>query len=110
MGHLNAAMHAVIAAEPIEAKVRTAQKAGRIGARGQDAIFDEAMMLSVITETELAQWKRARVLTRDVVRVDDFDKNFGLAVVEPASWQHTMAAEQPWPNRFMWSTAHARHS
>ncbi len=97
MGHLNAAMHAVIAAEPIEAKVRIAQKAGRITARGQDAIFEEAMKLSVISETELALWKRARALTRDVVRVDDFDKNFGLAVVEPASWQqtrqHTMAAE-----------------
>ena len=97
MGHLNAAMHAVIAVEPIEAKVRIAQKAGRITARGQDAIFEEAMKLSVISETELALWKRARALTRDVVRVDDFDKNFGLAVVEPASWQqtrqHTMAAE-----------------
>ena len=97
MGHLNAAMHAVIAVEPIEAKVRIAQKAGRITARGQDAIFEEAMKLSVISETELALWKRARALTKDVVRVDDFDKNFGLAVVEPASWQqtrqHTMAAE-----------------
>ncbi len=85
MGQLNAAMNAVVAAEPIEAKVRAAQKAGRIIAKTQDAAFEEAKSLSVITDTELALWKRARVLTKEVVRVDDFDKNFGLAVVEPTS-------------------------
>jgi acyl-CoA dehydrogenase len=78
-------MNAVVAAEPIEAKVRAAQKAGRITAKTQDAAFDEAKSLSVITDTELALWKRARLLTKEVVRVDDFDKNFGLAVVEPTS-------------------------
>jgi hypothetical protein len=41
--------------------------------------------LSVITDTELALWKRARVLTKEVVRVDDFDKNFGIAVIAPTS-------------------------
>ena len=87
MGQLNAAMNAVMAAEPVDAKVRLAQKAGRLTARGADALFDEAMKLSVITETELALWKRARILTNAVVRVDDFDKNFGLAVAKPNAWQ-----------------------
>ena len=87
MGQLNAAMNAVIAAEPVEAKVRTAQKSGRITAKVLEAIFDEAKELSVITETELALWKRARVLTIEVVRVDDFDMNFGLAVARSASHQ-----------------------
>lgn len=87
MGRLKAAMNAVVAAEPVEGKVRAAQKAGRFSARGADAIFDEAARLSVITETELALWKRARVLTKEVVRVDDFDKNFGLAVSQPNAWQ-----------------------
>lgn len=85
MGQLNAAMNAVVAAEPIEAKVRVAQKAGRLAAKQQDAMFEEAKSLSVITDTELALWKRARVLTKEVIRVDDFDKNFGLAVVESTS-------------------------
>jgi acyl-CoA dehydrogenase len=85
MGQLNAAMNAVVAAEPIEAKVRAAQKAGRITAKTQDAAFEEAKSLSVITDTELALWKRARVLTKEVVRVDDFDKNFGIAVIAPTS-------------------------
>ena len=85
MGQLSAAMNAVVAAEPVEAKVRAAQKAGRIVAKLQDAVFDEAKSLSVITDTELALWKRARALTKEVIRVDDFDKNFGLSVVQPTS-------------------------
>ena len=60
-------------------------------------MFEEAMKLSVITETELALWKRARVLTKEVVAVDDFDKNFGLAVAQSEDWRHpdsqAMAAE-----------------
>ena len=97
MGHLNAAMHAVIAAEPVEAKVRVAQRAGRLTQRALEPMFEEAMKLSVITETELALWKRARVLTKEVVAVDDFDKNFGLAVAQSEDWRHAdsqaMAAE-----------------
>lgn len=94
MGQLNAAMNAVMAAEPIEAKVRVAQKAGRISAKAIEAVFDQAKQLSVITETELALWKRARVLTKEVVRVDDFDKNFGLIVAQStARDQYAEAAE-----------------
>ena len=92
MGQLNAAMNAVVAAEPIEAKVRVAQKAGRISAKTMDAVFEEAKELSVITETELALWKRARVLTREVVRVDDFDKNFGMVAAHTAD--HFAAAAE----------------
>ena len=93
MGHLHAAMHAVIAAEPVEAKVRTAQRAGRFSVKTIDALFDEAMKLSVITETELALWKRARVLTKEVVAVDDFDKNFGLAVAHADDWRGSSARD-----------------
>jgi acyl-CoA dehydrogenase len=92
IGRLEAAMHAVIAVEPIEAKVKAAKKAGRLTARGGDAQWDEAMRLSVITETELAQWKRMRVLQRDVIRVDDFDPHFGNQAELP-KWQQAEAAE-----------------
>jgi acyl-CoA dehydrogenase len=99
MGHLNAAMNAAMQSEPIEAKVRAAQKAGRLTQRGMEPMFEEAMKLAVITETELAQWKRSRILTKEVVRVDDFDKNFGLAVAHSDDWKrqsesaHALAAE-----------------
>jgi acyl-CoA dehydrogenase len=76
IGKLEAAMHAVIASEPVEAKVRAAVKGGRITARGQDAQFAEAASLSVITDTELQQWKRAQVLRHEVIMVDDFDREF----------------------------------
>jgi acyl-CoA dehydrogenase len=88
MGQLNAAMNAVMAAEPVEAKVRAAQKAGRITAKAQDAVFEEAKSLSVITDTELALWKRARVLSKEVVRVDDFDMHFGVSVVQSTAKQN----------------------
>lgn len=94
-GELNAAMLAVAACDPIEAKVRVAQKAGRFTRRGVEEMFEEAKELAVITDTELALWKRARVLTKNVVRVDDFDRNFGLVVQSsvPAETKYAAAAE-----------------
>jgi len=97
MGQLNAAMNAVVATEPIEAKVRVAQKAGRLvakaGANAMEDVMQEALALSVITETELAMWKRTRALTKEVVRVDDFDKNFGLPVANRTPQLYAEAAE-----------------
>ena len=86
-------MHAVIAAEPVEAKVKAAKKAGRITTHGADAQFQEAMQLSVITETELALWKRARALQHDVIMVDDFDKDFGRQQIAVPVWPQAAAAE-----------------
>ncbi len=76
IGQLEAAMHAVILAEPIESKVRAAAKGGRLSARGQAEQFAQALDLGVISETEHAQWKRAQALRSAVVHVDDFDKQF----------------------------------
>ena len=97
IGGLEAALHAVIAAEPVEAKVRAARKGGRITARGAEAQFDEALKLSVISETELALWKRAQVLRQRVIRVDDFDRQFTTQASHPTmeneeqSWQAQIA-------------------
>ena len=94
LGKLEAAMNAVIASEPVEAKVRAAKKAGRLSVHGANAQFEEAMKLSVITETELALWKRARVLQHEIIMVDDFDKHFGKQVSSaPQAWQQAEAAE-----------------
>ena len=94
LGKLEAAMNAVIASEPVEAKVRAAKKAGRLSVHGASAQFEEAMKLSVITETELALWKRARVLQHEIIMVDDFDKHFGKQVSSaPQAWQQAEAAE-----------------
>jgi len=91
IGQLEAAMHAVITAEPIEAKVRAAVKGGRISARGQAEQLAQALELGVISETELAQWKRAQALRSAVIHVDDFDKQFKSHIrneaQETESWQ-----------------------
>lgn len=93
IGKLEAAFNAVIAAEPVEAKVKAAKKAGRLTASGAESQAEEAMRLSVITETELAAWRRARSLQHEVIMVDDFDKNFGKQAVDGSYWQQVRAAE-----------------
>jgi nicotinate-nucleotide pyrophosphorylase len=50
------------------------------------------MKLSVITETELAQWKRARALQHDIIMVDDFDMHFSKEATAQ-TWQQAQAAE-----------------
>jgi acyl-CoA dehydrogenase len=82
MGKLEAAMHAVIAAEPIERKLREAQKAGRIGGEGAEALARAALEAGVISAGEHAQLVRAAGLRDEVIRVDDFPQD--LTLVEGA--------------------------
>jgi acyl-CoA dehydrogenase len=77
LGKLEAALHAVIAAEPVEAIVKAARKAGRIASDGADG-DDElqlALQLALITQAELALCRRARSLQHDIIIVDDFDRH-----------------------------------
>ncbi|MBL8511379.1 MAG: acyl-CoA dehydrogenase, partial [Betaproteobacteria bacterium] len=96
IGRLEAGLHAAIAAEPIDAKVRAAAKAGRIHAVNAEDQYEEAAKLAVITDTELAQWKRARALQQDIIKVDDFDKHYDKQPHHQpgqASWGQAEAAE-----------------
>jgi acyl-CoA dehydrogenase len=93
IGKLEAAFNAVIAAEPVDGKIKAAKKAGRITAKGAEAEADEAAKLGVISDTELAQWKKARMLQHEIIMVDDFDKNFGKQAVDGNYWQQVRAAE-----------------
>src|SRR5918992_319784 len=62
-GILEAAFAAAVACEPIEKKLREAQK------RGVSAPH------SVLTADELAQWQRKEALRKQVIQVDDFPKD-----------------------------------
>jgi acyl-CoA dehydrogenase len=64
-GVLEAAFVAAVACEPIEKKLREAQKKG---------VSDPQ---SVLTPEELAQWQRKEALRKEVIRVDDFPQDFG---------------------------------
>jgi acyl-CoA dehydrogenase len=77
IGKLEAALEAAVAAEPIERKLRDAQKAGKIG--GDDPAR-EGLAAGVIGADEHAVLARATRLRDDVIRVDDFPADLSLAV------------------------------
>jgi len=66
-GVLEAAFAAAVACEPIDKKLREAQKAGA------------ADPWSTLSAEELAQWQRKEALRRQVIKVDDFPQDFGRA-------------------------------
>ncbi|NMG74249.1 acyl-CoA dehydrogenase [Aromatoleum diolicum] len=82
-GALEAALLATIAAEPIEAKVKQAQKQGRFDpgllvGGGVDALWQRAFEAGVISAEEFAVLARRGELRDKVIRVDDFPYDFGL--------------------------------
>ena len=84
-------MQAAVAAEPIERKVRGAQKAGRISGEAGAELARAAFEAGVITAAEHAHMQRAVALRDEVIRVDDFPQDLTLvAAARPAS--HRAAA------------------
>jgi acyl-CoA dehydrogenase len=84
VARLEHALKAVIAAEPINAKLRAAQDTQ--GLRGKDAadVASQGIERGVISMKEYEALQRARTLTRAVIMVDDFPPDFGRASTE---WQ-----------------------
>ncbi len=83
VGALEAALAATVAADPIEAKLRKAQKGGSfrpgLNVSGDvDWVWREARAAGVITEEEYATVAERNRLRDKVIRVDDFAYDFGL--------------------------------
>jgi len=74
---LEAALRAVIAAEPVGAKIRVARDSGVISSRFPDEIVAEACEKGVITREEKTIMERAKALRRKAIMVDDFPKDLG---------------------------------
>ena len=74
---IDAALLAVIAAEPVEAKIRAAQRAGIISGEFADTVAQDALAKGVITQHEADGLARAKSLRRKVIMVDDFPQDFG---------------------------------
>ena len=72
VGRLEFAMEAVIKADPIEAKLRAAQKEGRLPQRTLAGRRDAAVKDGIITPAELEHLARTDRLRRAVIMVDDF--------------------------------------
>ncbi|MCC7483366.1 MAG: acyl-CoA dehydrogenase [Burkholderiales bacterium] len=74
---LEAALAAVIAAEPVGAKVRTARDRGVIAGRHAEDMVEEALAKGVIAPGEKAALDRAKLLRRRAIMVDDFPRDLG---------------------------------
>jgi acyl-CoA dehydrogenase len=79
LGCLEAALEAAIKAESVEAKIRAAQKSGAIQGARPEELAEAALAKHVIDGEEQALLKRAAQLRDEVIRVDDFPQDFGLA-------------------------------
>jgi acyl-CoA dehydrogenase len=82
VGRVELAFEAAVAVEPIEAKLRAAVKAGVLRARADAELIAEAQASGVLGAGEIAALRRARALTRDAIRVDDFAPDFGMVAWE----------------------------
>jgi acyl-CoA dehydrogenase len=79
--NLEAAMAATIACEAIERKLRDAVKRGVIAPRAGDDAAALARDKGVINAEEYAQWQRKEAMRREVIKVDDFEQDFGRAAI-----------------------------
>jgi acyl-CoA dehydrogenase len=80
---IEAALEATLAAEPIEARIREAQKAARLSVKAGEDRAAAAQAANLITADELALVRRAGWLVDQVIRVDDFAQDLGLSEMRP---------------------------
>jgi acyl-CoA dehydrogenase len=76
---LERALAAVVAAEAIEARMRSAQKRGTISAATPEALVEAARTAGIIDDAEQDALRTAASLRDEVIRVDDFPPDFGLS-------------------------------
>jgi acyl-CoA dehydrogenase len=80
---IECAVEATLAAEPIETRIREAQKAGRFAVTVGEDRGAAAQAAGIVTADELALVRRARKLVDQVIRVDDFDSDLGASELRP---------------------------
>jgi acyl-CoA dehydrogenase len=82
VGVLEPALLATIQAEEIEARIRSAQRAGKLTAATSQDLVAEAVRMGIIGAADSALLKRRDELRNKVIRVDDFPPDFGLQPVK----------------------------
>ncbi|MCX7157144.1 MAG: acyl-CoA dehydrogenase [Rhodocyclales bacterium] len=84
VGVVELALEAAVAAEPIEARIRAAQKEGRVGAGDTATMAAHACEAGIITADEHALLQRRVHLRDKAIAVDDFPQDFAVeAAGEP---------------------------
>ena len=92
---IEAALKAVIASEDVEARVRAAVRAGTLKASTPAERIAEAVAAGIISSDDAAILERARQLTEQVVKVDDFAPTRvagGLALDAPTTGEAAAGA------------------
>ena len=89
IGLIERALAATVVAEPVEAKLRSAIKEGRLDGSlppgaGIEVLADRALAAGIISVDEVRALVAQRELVARVIRVDDFDKDLGAAMLQPA--------------------------
>src|SRR5262245_61693409 len=80
-GNLELAFAATIACEPIDEKIRKAVKKGKVVLQPGQDLGSLCREKDIISAEELAQWHRKETLRKNVIKVDDFPKDFGRAEI-----------------------------
>jgi acyl-CoA dehydrogenase len=91
IGCLEAALVETLRTEPIEVKIRTAVKDGKIAAYTAEGLLVAARDTGVITADEFAAMERVSALRAEVIRVDDFPQDFGVSEIQQPT-RHRAAA------------------
>jgi acyl-CoA dehydrogenase len=88
---LEAALVAVIAAEPIEQKMRTARKTSPVASASHEHDLGAAVAQGIISKGESELVQHARALRRKAIMVDDFPKDLGKTEIyqttQPVSFE-----------------------
>jgi acyl-CoA dehydrogenase len=89
VGLIERALLATIEAEPVEAKLRAAVKDSRLDGHlppgaGIEVLADRALAAGVIGVDEARALIAQRELAAKVIHVDDFDKDLGASLLQPA--------------------------
>jgi acyl-CoA dehydrogenase len=87
IGRLEFAMEAVIKAEPLEAKIRKAQKEGKLPQRTLPERRAAALAQSIIDQQEFDHLAYTDRLRREVIKVDDFEHELGRGHKGEEQWQ-----------------------
>jgi acyl-CoA dehydrogenase len=89
-GRLEAAFLATIACEPIDEKLRKAVKKGKMAPRPGVELGLIAKENNLISAEEYALWSRKEALRKQVIKVDDFPKDFGRSAIVAALADETV--------------------
>jgi len=76
VARVDAALIEVIAAEPIERKIRAAARHGQIHGATEDALLSQALEHGIVDGAEAERYRKALAARREVIRVDEFPRDY----------------------------------